>query len=782
MWCRLSDARDAATHGGKASALSRLAGAGLPVLPGICLSTALYQQALPAELPLLDHDLVRAERQLQSVRQALALYRPAGSLGQDLLQAILAELSGWPQRWIVRSSATCEDSAAGAMAGIFHSVDQVTGAQQLWSAITTVWAALWELPALALLRARSSSPAAEKMAVLIQPQLAPRVGGLALSRDVTSSQRIRIECTEGKLADLALGRVNPTVIWLQRGPHAAVSATDASPLLGTARLEELRHLLTGVEAALGLTDVEIEWADDGQSLWLLQGRAAAALPEHAPAFPIIHAQPAHRRGMWVWDREHNPQPLSPAHQQLVGRLYRAEDRFWLQNGYLYCRARADEDCSESTQREGPLAPASEDHARAEARTVLAALAQDVADERRRLATLAPGTRLRQALDCFVRFEYRYNELQGRTLAQAERALRALIPREQWDLIPTLIVSTDHGAFERMRAARALIQQSGAATGSGAEQVRSFVEHYGALPLHWDLASPTLGELLTLHASASDLPPADAPADLLASHDLAPKHEHERESLIRDLAAQLPAAAGDRFRALLTRARTARALGEDDDLPFAEALFLVRAAYLAAGELLARAGLLDRIDQVFLLPLDPLLAVLEAGATKLTKATRSGDVAPECNRLRRLAALAQRAEQRAHQLQLDDSVPHAICDGIALWPRPRDADPILAGIGIGGIVRGEAVLLAEGVSPLALACQGKILVCSTLEPSLALVMPALAGLITDHGGLLSHAACLARELGLPAVIGTNRATKTIASGQEVIIDGRLGYVLHPASSR
>ena len=70
----------------------------------------------------------------------------------------------------------------------------------------------------------------------------------------------------------------------------------------------------------------------------------------------------------------------------------------------------------------------------------------------------------------------------------------------------------------------------------------------------------------------------------------------------------------------------------------------------------------------------------------------------------------------------------------------------------------------------------MVVCPTLLPSLAVVLAEAAALVTDHGGLLSHAATLARELGVPAVVGTGTATRDLRPGEMVWVDGSRGLVV------
>ncbi len=71
--------------------------------------------------------------------------------------------------------------------------------------------------------------------------------------------------------------------------------------------------------------------------------------------------------------------------------------------------------------------------------------------------------------------------------------------------------------------------------------------------------------------------------------------------------------------------------------------------------------------------------------------------------------------------------------------------------------------------------GDIIVCPSSNPSWVPLFTIAAGLVTDTGGVLSHAAVVAREFGLPAVVGTGDATSRIADGRRVELDGTTGDV-------
>jgi pyruvate,water dikinase len=92
----------------------------------------------------------------------------------------------------------------------------------------------------------------------------------------------------------------------------------------------------------------------------------------------------------------------------------------------------------------------------------------------------------------------------------------------------------------------------------------------------------------------------------------------------------------------------------------------------------------------------------------------------------------------------------------------------------GIVRGPA-RVALGPADFARIQRGDIIVCPSSNPSWVPVFAVAAGLVTNTGGVLAHAAVVAREFGLPAVVGVAGATTKIADGRTIEIDGSAGTV-------
>ena len=101
----------------------------------------------------------------------------------------------------------------------------------------------------------------------------------------------------------------------------------------------------------------------------------------------------------------------------------------------------------------------------------------------------------------------------------------------------------------------------------------------------------------------------------------------------------------------------------------------------------------------------------------------------------------------------------------------------AGVGIGA-ARGEAtgrLRVLSDISELGDVQPGDILVAVNIDPGWTNVFPLLNGIITETGGLLSHGALLAREYGIPAVMGIPNATTRFRSGEVVKLDGTAGTV-------
>jgi pyruvate,water dikinase len=92
----------------------------------------------------------------------------------------------------------------------------------------------------------------------------------------------------------------------------------------------------------------------------------------------------------------------------------------------------------------------------------------------------------------------------------------------------------------------------------------------------------------------------------------------------------------------------------------------------------------------------------------------------------------------------------------------------------GVVEGPARII-KSVEEISRLRHGDILVCQITNPTWAPIFQKIAGAVSDIGGSMSHAAIVAREYGLPAVVGTGSATLRIKDGQRIRVDGGRGVV-------
>jgi pyruvate,water dikinase len=114
--------------------------------------------------------------------------------------------------------------------------------------------------------------------------------------------------------------------------------------------------------------------------------------------------------------------------------------------------------------------------------------------------------------------------------------------------------------------------------------------------------------------------------------------------------------------------------------------------------------------------------------------------------------------------------------LATWAAAErdDSQEIRGYAASSGVVEGVARVL-HSVNEIGQVQDGEVLVCAVTAPSWAPVFGKIKAAVSDIGGAMSHAAIVAREYGMPAVVGTGHATKRIKTGQTVRVDGDRGIV-------
>jgi pyruvate,water dikinase len=222
----------------------------------------------------------------------------------------------------------------------------------------------------------------------------------------------------------------------------------------------------------------------------------------------------------------------------------------------------------------------------------------------------------------------------------------------------------------------------------------------------------------------------------------------------EVLATVPAASRPATRLLLTLAARTIPLRGVGKRSFLQSLDVARCAARRIGVLLAERGSLADPEDVFYLTTGELLGPLPANAAELVHLRRS-----------------RRAEYEALELPgswqgTPVATPRESADG--------ECADLVTGIGASsGVVEGVVRVVLDPT--FAEVEPGEVLVTPTTDPSWASIMFISAGLVVDIGGVLSHAAVVAREMQIPCVVNTRTGSRSLRTGDRVRIDGGAGIV-------
>ena len=667
-------ALDASLVGAKAANLARARAAGLPVLPGVVLTTA---------------------------------WTPIDrSVAVEAWRALSADGT---HRVVVRSSSTGEDGGSSSMAGVFESVLDVAGEPAFFAALDAVLASAHAARAAGLVDA--------SMAVLVQPMLDARWGGVLFGADPVSGRRDRlvVAAVDGGPDALVSGEVDGWTAALDRRGRVrdVRSGRDAARPPRTLLHRLARLARTAGRAYGGPQDIEWAVTDDG-ALHLLQARPITTIgPAKGTVFgpgPVA---------------ETFPEPLATLEQDL-----------WLtplRDGLREALRLTGSMPAKSLER-SPLVIAVDGMAAAD----LAALGIDpvAGGVLRRLDPRPPARRLRAAWRV-GRLRASFAELAADVVRRVDAdllAVPALDGLGNYELVAVLsngrrTLASLHG---HEAIAGLLIPESGAATVTGASLALSAVaQARGEGVSLEELVERDPVVLALLPPRIGEQPGIDT---LAGGSGLAPTGDHTPAD---------PDPAAVAREALRLRVRWVQEL-------------TAKAARELAHRLVA-VGVLPSLDAVRNLTVDELARATQVRATPDDLAERTdpdGRVLPARFRLDEsgtvwVAPPPQRRRRRS-----------------------RNSDSAAVGVSAGAAT--GAVVVRDGSADAEIPV-GAILVVDHLDPRLAPVIPRLGGLVAETGSALSHLAILAREYHVPAVVGVTGAASRFRTGQLVVVDGAAGTV-------
>jgi pyruvate,water dikinase len=220
-----------------------------------------------------------------------------------------------------------------------------------------------------------------------------------------------------------------------------------------------------------------------------------------------------------------------------------------------------------------------------------------------------------------------------------------------------------------------------------------------------------------------------------------------------------------FRRLLADAQRLIAIREEQTQELTLAWPVLRRAVVRIGEALAADGRIPRPDDVFFLTRTETLDMLRGGAVgavnvdarRRERAANAALAAPIV--IGRIPRMAQRMLSSFTKLAGARSSDRAIVSGTPASP---------------GRVTGP-VRVIRGADEFDDLVQGEILVAPLTTPAWTVLFDRAGGVITDIGSIAAHASVIAREYGIPAVVGTGDATARLRSGMLVTVDGNTGTV-------
>lgn len=787
--------------GAKAEVLARMRRAGFPVPDG-CVFTARAMARHVAGLGTLSSEAVHDHHLDEETRAAV----------KEVAQRLSGPLA-------VRSSGIDEDGAQASHAGQYSTVLDVLGEDALDDALRACWASGFTSVVRSYRDSTGSSQDAP-LAVLVQRMVPAETAGVAFTANPVTGSRaeILVSAVPGLGERLVSGEVSPDE-WVvpAGGTGPAVSSADHHGALTAEQAQEIAALAERVAELMdGPTD--IEWARADGRLHLLQARPITAIADPAPEPVAIRVDPP--AGFWAKDTTHAPLPLLPMTRDLLDynnavlRDVCAEFGLLLKGmafetigGWRYAST-VPLSPPEVPARIAVCVEAARGNRAGAAVTewlegVRPQFAERIAQLRAVDLTALADQELVAHLDAVHALHREGAEAHFRLVGAVSIALGRFglfvaatlggdssRPFEFLAGLSSESTAPAQAMSELAETARGLLDGPAdlAALGRLREENERFAEafekyrgEYGCRALQYEIASPALGErpelILSLLrdqlAREGDLGRTGSATERARLDAVAGAHE--------ELAGSEEDA---RFGELLAEAERAYPVREDNEYwTISAPNALLRWAALEVAARLVARDRLDRADHVFFLEvLEARQALVEGTDVKETVAERRGQhrwalensgpafygerpgPPPSMDQLP--------AEVRQTMGAFQWALMHT--NGAAPAPQPGDGRTLKGVPGSAGRYSGVARIVRDE-SEFDKIRAGDVLVCPITSPVWSVVFPGIGALVTDVGGALSHAAIIAREYGIPAVLATGNGTRTLKDGMLVTVDGGTGVV-------
>jgi pyruvate,water dikinase len=302
----------------------------------------------------------------------------------------------------------------------------------------------------------------------------------------------------------------------------------------------------------------------------------------------------------------------------------------------------------------------------------------------------------------------------------------------------------------------------------------YQRNFGYRALTYDLADPTLAERPTMILSLI--------RDYTRTSNAVRETAEQALAQARRILAGHGEDARARFENDLARARHAYPVREENEFfTISMPLAILRQTALEIGRRLTVRRQLGNVDDVFFFEVPEMLAALRDGGDPRTLIARR-----QSERAWALAHPGPPTYGTRHRPVPLDTLPAQArqVNRAFWWALEQIAPPIahrtgvhpIAGIPASPGRRTGTVRVVRDHTDFDQVRAGDVLVCPTIPPVWSVLIGTAGAIVTDQGGPLSHAAIIAREFGVPAVVATGDATSRLRDGESVTVDGTAGTVV------
>ncbi len=834
LWFEEINKNDLAAVGGKGANLGEMAQAGFPVPPGFCILTGAYREHIRnLELEALIERIneIMQSQNMPELQELSSLIRSKIEKAQmpvhteQAIRNAYTKLSGIGAPLVsIRSSATAEDLPDYSFAGQQETYLSVCGEEQVLWYVKKCWASLWGQRSIAYRQKNGFLHEKVALSVVVQTMVQSEKSGVLFTLNPLSgnNEEMMINASWGLGESIVSGRVTPDTFRIAKreetlilekalgskemqtvtGPEGLTEETSVPDTLRNRfcleepELRELRELGLRVEYHYGRPQ-DIEWAIAEGRLYLLQARPVTAAP--VPLEEKTQSKKAKKMG-WTQRKlldnfkEHIPDAPYPLDYEPLLLLNRQKNNLFGELGVTMPAeskiVRMNENGILSIGRLLPhpnmrlfLMPftlgrmirfsqtGAAGDAEAQLQKKLDKLGQT---EISRLDNPALADYIWQSVDTAMGWTYlRFHAyvfpmvFLGFRLNRLLRSAKLDKTVNQYDFLAGLNYKTaeiEHALYilaeklDESTAVRGLFLEKGPNEILPALREQhpgqysgftGFLEKYGArtamayIPFSaesWSERPELLAGTLAAILKAGNI------------HEQIEKQKNggKKYSDLKDLTTcRLTPAKRKHFEGLLEQFRSAHMGREKLIYRMEQCFVLARRGTAEAAKRLCKEGLLSLPEDVRYLTLSELKQALSNSA---------------CHPAQK-ALLSDRKAHRFTAEQAWNGHEERAADGNVLHGLP----------GSPGMARG-AVRIINSPGEFGRLHKGEVLVCRFTDPVWTPLFPVACAVVCDTGGPLSHAAIVAREYGIPAVLGTTNATSSLKDGQMVTVDGSKGLVI------